>query len=151
MVQRILMAAILLFSSSAIYSDNTNEIIEVDKAFSQLSAKHGRKAAYEHYLATNAVSLEQAALPLHGRQNILKGFDVKDGDPTVTATWKPQDGFVAASSDLAYTWGIYTASITADDTTTVAQGKYTSIWKKENGSWKLVVDISNDNPHDEGH
>lgn len=151
MAHRILMAAILLFSSSTVFSDTTNEIIEVDKAFSQLSAEQGRKAAYERYLAKTAVSLEQAALPLHGRESILKGFDVKDGSPTVTATWEPQDGYVAASGDLAYTWGIYTANITMGDATTVTQGKYTSIWKKEDGSWKLAVDISNDYPLNENH
>ena len=54
--------------------------------------------------------------------------------------WAPAGGEIAASADLAYTWGHYrwTAS---DGSGRASTGNYVSIWRKMDGKWKWIVDL----------
>ncbi|MEO7973658.1 MAG: DUF4440 domain-containing protein [Thermoanaerobaculia bacterium] len=52
---------------------------------------------------------------------------------------------ISRSGDLAYTQGTYATELAlAGGKTATEHGKWVSIWKKQSdGSWKIVVDISN--------
>lgn len=124
-----------------------NEILAVDKAFSQMSIEQGERAAYAHYLSKNAVSLENDKLPDIGRDHILSTFADPTAGPVAEAEWNPMGGKVAASGDMAYTWGTFVVYRPIDDGTKQAyHGKYTTVWIKEDGDWKIAVDIGNDSP-----
>jgi ketosteroid isomerase-like protein len=71
----------------------------------------------------------------------------KSGDK-YTLAWEPQNGEVAISGELGYTWGLFTLSWMEDDgLEKKSYGKYLNIWKKSSsGSWKVVVDIGNSSP-----
>jgi ketosteroid isomerase-like protein len=56
-------------------------------------------------------------------------------------TWRPKDAVVAASGELAYTYGVY--NITVKDSDEAMQGSYVTIWKKQlDGKWKFVLDTN---------
>lgn len=115
-----------------------NEIIRVDKEFSDMSKHIGIKKAYMEYLGDEGVLLRPGFLPLTG----AKAVDYLStlADEEYQLSWTPQGGKIASSGDLGYTYGIYDLKTT--DTT--YQGTYMNIWKKEgNGSWKYVLNTSN--------
>lgn len=138
-----LVFAATVFAVPASAADKA-EIMAVDQAFSDMSAREGMRAAFAHYLAPNAVKLDGGAHPRFGHDEILPTFG--DPSPDISLTWTPRDGKVAASGDLAFTWGTYILRVTRDGDTGLSYGKYTTIWEKRAGTWKAVLDIGNPSP-----
>jgi ketosteroid isomerase-like protein len=65
--------------------------------------------------------------------------------PGNSLSWTPTTAVSAASGDIVYTQGTYTASIKGPDGKAVADtGKYLAVWKKQaDGSWKAEEDTWN--------
>ncbi|HEX4020867.1 MAG TPA: nuclear transport factor 2 family protein [Acidobacteriaceae bacterium] len=61
-------------------------------------------------------------------------------------TWTPEGGQMSPAGDMGFTWGHYEDRANdAAGNTTVTQGRYITVWKKEpDGTWKVVLDSSND-------
>jgi len=135
----------LLFAFSTPTSAAPNqEIMNVDRAFGAMAAEKGIQAAFRHFLAEDAVKLDGKKDATFGRNLITAGMS---SDPKVVLLeWEPQDGMIAASHDLAYTWGLYTITINRDGKTSKQYGKYTSIWVKRNSEWKAILDTGNSRP-----
>ena len=57
--------------------------------------------------------------------------------------WEPVGGDVSRAGDLGYTYGTY--QVTDDTKKVIERGSYVRIWKKENGAWRIVMDVAN--PH----
>ena len=121
-------------------------LLQTDREFSAYSVQHGAAEAFKEYLLEDALQLPDWELPIHGREQIYKSMAKASG--TYTLSWEPQDGAVAASGDLAYTWGIYTLKVPHEDgPERMSQGKYLNIWRKdENGNWRVLIDTGNQNP-----
>lgn len=56
--------------------------------------------------------------------------------------FEPTDAFVSQSEDLAWAYGLYRL-VMPDGGENI--GKYVSVWKKEQGSWKNVAEMRNSN------
>ena len=121
-----------------------SEIMAVDQAFSDLAAEIGIRAAFAHYLVEDAVKLDGNRHPRRGHGEILP--TLSELSPDVSLTWTPRDGKVAASGDLAYTWGTYVLRRVREGETRLSYGKYTTIWEKHDGAWKAILDIGNPSP-----
>ena len=121
-----------------------HEIMDVDRAFGVMAAENGIQAAFRYFLAEDAVKLDGKKGATFGTELITASMP---SDPKVVLLeWEPQDGMIAASEDLAYTWGLYTITINRDGKTNQQYGKYTSIWVKRGGEWKAILDIGNSRP-----
>jgi len=117
------------------------ELIEADIAFSKMSEEKGMKNAFIEYADSNAVLLRPNEMPIVGANAI--DFLIQMNDSDFTLTWQPNNGFIANSGDLGYTYGIYAMKPKSKDTT--IYGTYTSIWKKQkDGKWKFVLDSGNE-------
>jgi hypothetical protein len=57
--------------------------------------------------------------------------------------WHPIGGDVSRAGDLGYTHGTY--DVANDTMKALEHGSYVRIWKKENGEWRIVMDVAN--PH----
>jgi len=101
-------------------------------------------AGYMWFYADDAVELPAGANALQGKAAIAKTMGFLD-DKNNRLTWAPQYVDVAASGDLAYTYGTYEFhSIGKDGKPAVEYGKYATVWKKQNdGQWKVVLDTGN--------
>lgn len=65
-------------------------------------------------------------------------------DSTFSLTWDPIYAEVAASGDLGYTVGRYTASSGSGDAAARQEGTYLTVWRRQpNGAWKVQADIGN--------
>lgn len=116
------------------------ELLEADRAFSRLSLDWGSNHAFEVYAAHEAVLLRPDQMPVEGRDAMTELLNGRD-DSTFELTWEPLHARSSRSGDLGYTYGIYTLRIrkTGQEST----GTYVSVWVREDGTWKWVLDTGN--------
>ncbi len=120
-------------------SSSTEEIINADMAFSDMSRQLGMKKAFLEYMDNEGVLLRPGHKPIVGADAI--DFLSLVNDSSYTLTWKPSKAVIAGSGDLGFSYGIYELK-TKD---TILKGTYVSVWKKEsNGSWKFLLDSGNE-------
>lgn len=99
------------------------------------------------FIAQDAVFLEPNLKPHQGRQVILNvwasGFELKN----FTCTWEVEKIEVAASGDLAYSWGANHIYFELPDGNVYEDfGKYLTVWKKNSeGQWQSVAEAYNSN------
>lgn len=116
-------------------------LLEADKAFSDLSAKEGMKAAFIEYIDSNGVLLRSDNVPIAGAMAI--DYLIQFNDTGFSLIWQPHHAVVSSSGDLGYTYGIYSVKVPARDT--VLYGNYVHIWtRNKNGKWKFVLDSGNE-------
>jgi len=129
------------FFSSEKEEINTNEkaLIEMQKAdiaFSEYSKLNGMHKAFLQFIADDAVLLQSNTIPIIGADAIL--FIANMNDANFELTWNPLGGEVASSGEMGYTYGTF---FLKKDTTTMQQGSYVTIWKKQpDGKWKFVLE-----------
>ncbi len=81
--------------------------------------------------------------------DILSGDDLKEyWNPATPGNWKTTYHKVTPveiklMGDEAYDYGYYEGSSSNGDQTSNWKGKYVIIWRKENGRWKIYLDIWN--------
>jgi len=63
-------------------------------------------------------------------------------DPNAVTTWSTDRVDVAASGDLAVEHGTWSATGLGADGSGTDQGKYVTVFRKVNGTWKIVTDVS---------
>jgi len=116
-------------------------VMNADRAFSDYSQAQGRNESFMKYCAKDAVLLRDNSYPVEGIAKIDSLISLQP-DTSYTLTWEPVYGDVASSGELGYTYGIWTLSIKGSPD--IFRGTYATIWKKENGEWKWVLDSGND-------
>lgn len=121
------------------------KLLQSDREFAQKSIESGAAEAFKIYLLKDALQLPAGRNPRLGREAIYQAM--KAAGDNYTLAWEPQDGEVAASGDFGYTWGNYTLS--REDSSGAKQadyGKYLNVWKKQDGHWRVLVDMGNQSP-----
>ena len=116
-------------------------LLERDRAYAQESVKQGLLwKAFLQYSSQNVRLYRNDSLPFIGATASADALHSE----TRKVNWTPLDGDVSRSGDLGYTHGTY--EITDSAAANVAErGSYVKIWKKENGAWRVVLDVAN--PH----
>ena len=117
------------------------DLMEADRAFSDMSEKEGMKAAYLEYTDSNVVLLRPNIMPVTGADAI--DFLITIDDTGYTFNWEPQRAHVSALGDMGFTYGVY--GLHPKDVDTTYYGTYVNIWKKQaDGKWKLALDSGNE-------
>lgn len=133
----------------AAHDSELQALLDTDREFSQYSVDHGAAEAFRKYLLEDALSLPAGRFPVRGREKIYSGM--LGGDTSLTLRWEPQEGGVAVSADVGYTWGIYTLTgrVGGGDSV-ISRGKYLNVWKRDPlGNWRVLIDTGNPNPEAE--
>lgn len=138
------LVASLLLTVAALGARATpvDEVLATDRAFAAMAQAKGARAAFTEYADAEAIMFRPGVGPVKGRESIGRVFE----EPAAaTPAWAPEAAEVAASGDLAYSWGWYVWTPVADGPLAgkpPATGYYVSIWKKQDdGRWKWVVDL----------
>ncbi|MEQ9168287.1 MAG: hypothetical protein RLO12_18660 [Fulvivirga sp.] len=122
-----------------------NDLIKVDKEFSDMSKQNGISEAFIFYADQDVVKLDQGAEPIKGKTQLTEVYTAMD-DSKMELTWEPIKAEIAMSGELGYTFGKYFL-ITKDSVESTSTGYYVSIWKKqEDGNWKFVLDGGAEGP-----
>jgi ketosteroid isomerase-like protein len=136
------LAGTLVSSASAVRAAPVDDVLAADRAFAAFAKEKGARAAFVEFADPQAIMFRSGVGPLKGREAIGQAF--QDPAPT-TPAWEPEGADVAASADLAYTWGWFAWTPVPGgplDGKAPATGYYVSIWKKQpDGRWKWVVDL----------
>ncbi len=116
------------------------EVLETERAFARMAAKEGVKAAFMAFAADDAVLLRGDRL-ITGKDAIEKYYGRRVQE-NVSLAWEPDFIGVAASGDLAYTYGTYHyRAIKTTGDTVHSQGIFHTVWRRgEDGKWKYVWD-----------
>lgn len=116
-------------------------LMDADKAFSKLSETEGMKHAFLSYCAIDGVMLTPGSMPVIGHEAVENLIGNAD-DSAIKLTWEPLYAMVAESGELGYTYGVFSRYYVALDST--SKGTYVSVWIKEDGEWKFVLDSGNE-------
>lgn len=117
-----------------------DEIVQTEKAFSELAGKEGIPTAFLSYAAKDVVVMRNNAL-IVGWDALKESFNPGPGD-NVSLSWEPDFVDVAASGDLGYTYGKYLYTVTDSlGNKTEQEGVFHTVWKRQDdGSWRFVWD-----------
>jgi ketosteroid isomerase-like protein len=139
---RLLMAAWLVLVASIAAAAPVDDVLATDRAFAAMAKAKGARAAFTEYADADAVMFRAGVGPVKGLEAIGRVFEEP---PAATPVWDPEAADVAASGDLAYSWGQFTWTPVADGPLAGKPpftGYYVSIWKRQrDGRWKWVVDL----------
>jgi ketosteroid isomerase-like protein len=124
-------------------------LFDLEARFAKATAEGGGKA-FATWFAEDGVSLANGQAPVHGRDAVAKQATWSPN--SYQLLWTPTDGVMSPTGDMGYTWGHYEGhSRDADGNSKVTTGRYLTIWRKEpDGSWKVVLDASNEEAPDAG-
>ena len=139
----LLLVALAACSAPPKVTTDASVLMDVDRDFSKSSVANGMKASFLEYADTAVVKLQENNFPAWGFGELeasLSGLN----DSLFSLSWTPVKAELAESGDLGYTIGKWT--LTTKDGTT-QYGVYVTVWKRrDDGSWKYVVDAGNDTP-----
>jgi len=110
------------------------DVITTDREFARTALEFGIRAAYERFLADDAVVFRP--LPVRAR-DWLETHEPATG----RIEWAPAVAETACDSSLAVTLGTW--SYTAKDSKVADTGQYLTVWRRtEAGEWRIVLDQS---------
>lgn len=114
------------------------ELVNEDKAFAHLSYTKGVAAAFDKYLADDAVFLSSTPMPMEGKENFMKLFA---GTKSIVI-WQPTGAYKDPSGNSGYTHGLSKWTYPAGDSLASTYYVYTTNWLKNKAdSWKVTTDI----------
>ena len=124
-------------------------LFDLEHRFAQSVAGGGGKA-FASWFADDAVTLNNGRPAVLGRGNIAAQttWDPK----TYQLTWTPQGAQMLPSNDAGFTWGHYEGRSTdRQGQPVLVTGRYITLWKKTpDGSWKVALDASANEPPNPG-
>lgn len=125
-----------------VYAAPVDDVLATDRAFAALAMAKGPRTAFTEFADPQAIMFRAGVGPVKGIDAIGRVFE---DPPAATPVWEPEAAEVAASGDLAYSWGPFIWTPVADGPLAgkpPLTGYYVSIWKKQpDGRWKWVVDL----------
>ncbi len=120
-------------------------LFDLERKFAAAVAEGGG-ATFASFFDKNGMTMANRQAPLIGQSAIAAHAT---WSPTAyQLTWTPEGGELSPAGDMGYTWGHYEGrSIGSAASATVEHGRYATVWKKEpDGTWKIVMDTSNEDP-----
>jgi len=120
-------------------------LLELEGRFSQAVTDGGGKA-FATWFADDGITLNNGKPAVLGRTAIAAQAQ---WDPkTYQLSWTPQGAQMGPSNDMGFTWGLYEGrSKDKNGEPVVITGRYFTVWKKlPNGTWKVALDASADEP-----
>jgi len=106
-------------------------LVERDQAYGVAVLSQGLAKAFEAYASPDVRLYRADNLPFIGRE----ASSAELAKTTGQIKWSSIGGDVSQAGDLGYTQGTYEAAN--------ERGSYVRIWKKENGEWRIVMDVTN--------
>jgi ketosteroid isomerase-like protein len=120
-------------------------LFALEAKFARATREGGGKA-FASFFAPDGVTLANGKAPVPGSDAIAAQATWSPQDYQLI--WTPESGQMNASGDMGFTWGHYEGhSKDRAGNPIVTSGRYMTIWKKQpDGTWKVVLDSSNDEP-----
>lgn len=112
-------------------------LLERDRNYSAATLERGLARAFTTYAASDVRLYRANNLPYIRRAASAEAIGKTKGQ----VTWQPIASDTSRADDLGYTHGTY--EVADDAKNVIERGSYVRIWKKKNGIWRIVVDVTN--------
>jgi uncharacterized protein (TIGR02246 family) len=124
-------------------------LFSLEAKFAKATADGGGKA-FASFFADDAVTLANGKAPVIGKSAIAE--QATWTPQQYQLTWKPEGARMSSTGDMGFTWGHYDGhSVDQNGNSVVTGGRYFTVWKKQaDGSWKVELDASNNEPANSG-
>jgi ketosteroid isomerase-like protein len=120
-------------------------LFNLEAKFAAETASGGGKA-FASWFADDAVTLANKEAAVIGKAKIAANalWDPRQ----YQLTWTPEGGQLSPGGDMGFTWGRYEGAFKDQNGNPVkTTGRYMTVWRKmPDGSWKVVLDSSNEEP-----
>jgi ketosteroid isomerase-like protein len=113
-------------------------LLGADRAFMASWKKNPSKETYLSYLSTQARMFRDGLVPTANRDSIQSRIPSKEK----MFAWEPIDSDCSAAGDIGFTYGLI--EFAKPDGST-GGGHYVRVWKKEQGSLKITIDLVSEN------
>lgn len=122
---------------------DVKQLFDVDRQFCK-ECQVDKEKAWMKYTAKESI----IGTPLHNPyiddiSEIEQGIASLFAMEGIHFVWEPKHGFISDDETLGVTTGIYTRSFIKDGKEETQIGKYCTTWKKQDGQWRIVLDIGN--------
>ncbi|WP_257304493.1 YybH family protein [Geothrix campi] len=122
-----------LLATPASHGELKQQVKDTERAFAQTMARRDH-LAFASFLSEEAIFFS-GDKPLHGKQEIAKGWRRFFEKPEAPFSWEPESVEVLDSGNLALSTG------PVHDSKGRLIGTFTSIWRlEEPGKWRIVFD-----------
>jgi len=109
--------------------------------FSKASVRRGAVEAFLAYASSDVRVFRNQKQPFIGRRAAVAAWT-----PLATEwSWTTQFADVSKSGDIGYSYGLYEMRDKATNSVTET-GNYLRVWKRVNGAWKLILDLTDPHP-----
>jgi ketosteroid isomerase-like protein len=124
-------------------------LMELETQFASAVAAGGGKA-FASWFADEGVTLANGRPPVIGREAIAA--EAQWDPKNYQLTWTAEGAQMGPSNDMGFTWGHYEGTgKDAHGQPVTHSGRYMTVWKRmSDGSWKVMLDASADEPPDPG-
>jgi len=112
-------------------------LLERDRNYSAATLERGLARAFTTYAASDVRLYRANNLPYIRRAASAEAIGKTKGQ----VTWQPIASDTSRADDLGYTHGTY--EVADDSKNVIERGSYVRIWKKKNGIWRIVMDVTN--------
>jgi ketosteroid isomerase-like protein len=136
---------------AACVADNTAEtqaLLDADRAWAVQAAAAKSVDSVLAYWTDDARVAMPGQPTYTGKDALRQMVSTNFGAPGFHITWTPDQAVVSKYGDMGYTSG--TNEFTIPDRNggkpTKLVGRYLTVWRKENGKWRCVMDYSTPNP-----
>lgn len=120
----------------------TSVLLHPDAELSRASETQGAARAFLRQAADDVRVFRNNKFPFVGKNSAKLAFS---GNNYVW-TWKPEFADISSSGDLGYTYGLYELRNNDIARKLTEQGNYLRIWKRQDGKWKVVMDVADPLP-----
>ena len=140
---------LFFFSASSLFAEDqattgsAKSLAAAETAFAQESVEKGMRSAFLHVLSDDSIVF------LPGPQSGKKAWESKPASEAVLQ-WHPVLAATSTGGDLGYTTGPWSSKNSAADKEPTDFGHFVSIWRWEDGKWKLLFDLGSDHPRPAG-
>ena len=115
--------------------DPLAEVMEADRDLLRAVEASGLEARVAAF-AEDGAMIPASGPVLAGHEAIRETMSPSFATRKFTLTWQPSGGAVAASGDLAYTFGTYEQRV---ESRLVTRGRYVTVWRREeDGRWRVI-------------
>ena len=114
------------------------EIIALDQE-ACYQVQLGNIASLKNMLVEDAFQFPPGAPIVVGRDAMMA--ETEEDAKVELYVWEPVDVFVSESKDMDWTYGFVNIKLEGQPQW---EGKYVTVWRKENGVWKNIVNIRNE-------
>jgi len=121
--------------------DMEEELFAMDREYCAAVQERGAEAWAEYY-AEDGAHVSLGIEIARGPKEVFERDAPMFADPAIRLTWEPKEAHAYSCGMQGLTTGRFRVTHTASGgaETELATGHYVTVWRRQNGSWKVILD-----------